>query len=78
MTQDNTCPNCKTDLQGEKIWDHFMQEYQDVEIADRYAAMYGADREQGHFSNIIGVYDMELDRTTQWLCPICEHIWDRV
>lgn len=30
-----------------------------------------------HWSLVIGVYDMARDRTMRWLCPHCQHVWDR-
>jgi len=26
---------------------------------------------------VIGCYDLHKDRTTEWLCPFCEHVWPR-
>lgn len=33
--------------------------------------------EPRHFSNLIGVYDRDRDRTTEWLCPLCDARWPR-
>jgi hypothetical protein len=71
------CPNCNTDLRGEKIWELFLEKYQNPEKADEIAAMYGANREDGYFWRTIGRYDLEADRTVQWQCPDCLHIWER-
>lgn len=29
------------------------------------------------YSRVIGIYDIDLDRTTEWLCPDCGFWWDR-
>jgi len=26
---------------------------------------------------VIGHYDIGRDRTTEWFCPFCEHVWPR-
>ena len=28
-----------------------------------------------HWRREIGIYNMDLDRTTHWRCPDCEHEW---
>lgn len=56
------CPNCKKDLTGDSI----PEEYKDL-YADGST----------HYSNRIGIYSRELDRTTHWKCPYCDHIWER-
>ncbi len=30
-----------------------------------------------HFSRKIGMYSLEEDRTTGWMCPDCGHKWGR-
>jgi len=94
------CPHCDYDLNGDKIWDHFYNQFQvdgywldeagnyirpnriltpeQAEIAaDKTAASYGATRTEGRFGKVIGIYDMEKDRTVAWQCPRCDGRWDR-
>ena len=71
------CPNCKTDLDGGSIWEHFFKESGSETEADRIAAMYGATREKGKFGRVIALYDRDKDCTVAWKCPDCEHVWER-
>jgi len=32
---------------------------------------------QTHFSNRIGIYDMDKDMTVEYQCPFCKHRWPR-
>lgn len=77
MSEHGHCPNCKVDLDGGSIWGHFFKETGSHTEADRIAEMYGATREKGQWGRQIGIYDMEKDRTRQWQCPDCNHIWGR-
>lgn len=77
MNDHGNCPNCGVDLNGGSIWDHFFKEKGDEKEADRIAEMYGATREKGQWGREIGIYDMCADRTVQWKCPDCMHVWDR-
>ena len=58
------CPLCGSDLTGEPI----PQEY----IDKGYYAP-GAT----HYSRMIGIYDVALDRTVAWQCPDCGGQWPR-
>lgn len=77
MSEHGHCPNCKVDLDGGSIWGHFFKETGSHTEADRIAEMYGATREKGQWGRQIGIYDFETDRTRQWQCPDCNHIWGR-
>ena len=55
------CPACHADLHGE-------------EIEPRSQPLFGGAK---YFSLAIGIYSREEDRTTQWRCPYCEHVWNR-
>ena len=55
------CPHCQSDLTGDPI----PQEWLD---------MYGGST---HYSQVIGIYDRELDRTVAYRCPDCNGEWKR-
>ena len=72
------CPGCGNDLSGGSIYEHFLEKYGgNKEKALETAALYGATAEEGDFGRQIGIYSMELDRTTHWRCPDCGHEWKR-
>jgi len=71
------CPKCKSNLDGELIFDTFMKKYGNEQKALETASMYGATKTEGRWGRQIGIYDMELDRTTEWRCPDCGHLWIR-
>jgi len=77
MSEHGYCPNCKVDLDGGSIWEHFFNEYKDEKEADRIAEMYGATRTTGQWGREIGIYDQEKDRTVAFRCPDCGHEWGR-
>ena len=56
-----TCPKCGGDLRGHPIPEK-----------DRH--QFGGAT---HFSRVIGRYDKALDRTIEWICPLCAHTWER-
>lgn len=78
MNEHGYCPSCNADLDAGSIWQTFFEKYGDEAKADETAALYGATREKGQWGKQIGQYDMESDRTTNWKCPDCNHIWKRV
>lgn len=55
------CPHCGADLIGESIPEH---------VREHYSPPY-------YWKRKIGVYSLELDRTTHWQCPDCEGKWER-
>lgn len=61
MSDLDTCPKCKANLQGEPI-------------PEKDRKYYGT---KTHFSRLIGLYSRDLDRTTHWICPDCKHRWER-
>lgn len=72
------CPNCDADLNGGSIWEYFLDATGgDEEEADLIASMYGATRDSGRWGRQLGIYSMDHDRTVQWQCPDCQHVWDR-
>ena len=77
-TDQDICPNCKVDLSGEYIWDHFFKKKGCENEATRIAEMYGASKGKGKFSRKIGIYDWKKDLTVSWKCPDCDHMWERI
>jgi hypothetical protein len=73
----NTCPNCSADLDGDLIWQTFMDKYQDETTADEFAEMYAATRTEGRWKRQISIYSQGQDRTVAWACPDCKHEWER-
>lgn len=71
------CPACGTNLDGELIWQTFMDKHNDEAEADRIAEMYGADRTQGRWARMIGLYSIDRDCVEAWKCPDCNHEWRR-
>lgn len=57
------CPNCNANLVGDPI---------PQDLID--SGYYGTNT---HWSRVIGLYSMEKDRVVEWLCPDCEHQWER-
>lgn len=55
------CPSCKVALIGDAISE------------EKRHLFGGAER----FTRVIGLYDVDRDRTTQWACPDCGHRWPR-
>lgn len=55
------CPHCGAQWQGE-------------EIPEDQRELFG---NATHFSKLIGIYSLEEDRTTHWMCPECETRWKR-
>lgn len=71
------CPKCRADLDGDGIWQTFMDRTGDEAKADDMAAHYGATRTRGRWRRAIAVYDRTLDRTIAHRCPDCGHEWGR-
>lgn len=71
------CPNCKSNLEGELIYETFLNKYVDEAKALETAAMYGATKTEGRWGREIAIYDMDRDRTVAHQCPDCNHQWGR-
>ena len=56
-----SCPKCQRSFKGKPI-------------PKRDQEAFGGET---HFSVLIGVYDMDKDRTVAWRCPFCAHQWER-
>ena len=73
--QHGHCPNCKTDLDGEPIWQFFFKKTGSEKEATHEAKFFGATRTRGKFGRQIGICSLEKDRTVAWKCPDCGHEW---
>ena len=76
----NNCPHCNANLDGELIIDTFLEQGKDYDTALRYATMYSGWEQYGlenRWSNRIGIYCMDKDRTTHYKCPYCQKDWER-
>lgn len=71
------CPNCNANLEGDLIFDTFLEKYGDEQKALETAEMYGATRNEGRWGREIAIYDREKDRTVAYVCPDCDHQWGR-
>lgn len=71
------CPHCKANLEGDLIYDTFMEEYNDEDKALQTASMYGATKTAGHWGRQIALYSLEEDRTYGYKCPDCGETWKR-
>lgn len=79
MTLPKNCPKCSADLEGEDIYNSYLKDGYAPEEAEEKAAFYGWTKESPvRFSRVEGIYDWDLDRTSQWKCPDCGHIWDAI
>jgi predicted RNA-binding Zn-ribbon protein involved in translation (DUF1610 family) len=59
LPEPNYCPRCGVSFQG-------------APIPEEDRASFGG---QTHFTRVIGIYDVVVDRTTAWRCPDCGHTW---
>ena len=71
------CPNCKTDLDGDLIYETYFKRYGDAAKALDAAQLHGATKTTGRWGRQIGHSSMELDRVVSWGCPDCGHTWPR-
>ena len=71
------CPSCKSDLDGDLIYETFIGQGMTPEKALETANMYGATETSGWWGRVIGISCMDQDRTVEWMCPDCGHRWDR-
>ena len=62
-----TCSACGADLRGPTIEPTHRHLYGTV-----VECRHGCGGEP-HYSRLIGIYDMERDRTVAWRCPDCGH-----
>lgn len=71
-----SCKNCGFDLNGERVYDYFLREYDgDVVKATETASMYGCKEGWGRFGKEIYVkgYDENYKSIHPWwMCPECK------
>jgi predicted RNA-binding Zn-ribbon protein involved in translation (DUF1610 family) len=79
LGNDYSCPNCGVDLDGGDIYETLEEVYPE-KTRDQLiesAGWYGWTTENPRrFKRSISVYDQDLDRTTMFMCPDCEHMWN--
>lgn len=69
-----TCKNCGYDLNGERVYDHFLKEYGDPLKALSVSSMYGCRKGHGRFgkATLVKRYDEEYSELpSKWICPEC-------
>lgn len=78
MPDKNLCPKCDAALDGDLIYETFLEKYEgDESRALEAAEMYGATKTTGRWSRRISLYDISHDRTTAYRCPDCGHEWPK-
>lgn len=68
------CKQCGYDLNGEMIYDYFLQKEGNHALALEIASMYGATEDSGRFGKVIYVkgYDENCNKLPpKWICPNC-------
>jgi len=71
------CPACKADLEGDLIFDTFMEKHGDEGKALKICEMYGATKTTGRWKRQIGIETPDYDGVSYWKCPDCNAVWDR-
>ena len=72
------CPKCNELWKKEDIYECMFQQYSCAEKAKQAAECYGwTEENKKFFSNIIGIYDEEVDMTVAYQCPNCKTKWCR-
>jgi len=69
-----SCKNCGCDLNGCRVYDHFLERYGDEAKAEEVADMYGCRKGWGRFGKEIylKVYDEEYNKLpSKFICPEC-------
>jgi hypothetical protein len=78
VNQHKTCPSCNADLEGELIYEYFLNHYRGDEAkALEESESYGASKTHGRWDKRIGIYDLDKDMTVAFECPFCNHQWKR-
>ena len=71
------CPHCKTNLEGDLIYETFFEQYKNEKKAIEIASMYGATKTKGRWGRQISIYNIEQDRPVTHQCPDCGKRWGR-
>ena len=73
------CHHCNADLNGDWIYEYFLEEYDgNEEKALDTASMYGATKTEGRFGRAIYVkeyYNNYTKSRNYWKCPDCGGHW---
>lgn len=70
------CPHCKANLDGDDIFECFLQLGHSREIAAEKASFYGWTPENKQkYGREISIYDRDEDRTVRYMCPDCTKEW---
>lgn len=78
MVDKNLCPGCGVELDGELIYETFLEKYEgDTVRALETAELYGATKTKGRWRRQFALYDQTRDRTVAYRCPDCGHEWPR-
>lgn len=83
VTKDTkACPDCGANWDAGDVYETLRNSdlYKDEtdEQVRESAAHYGwSETNKVRFSNLIGLYSIERDRTFSWQCPKCNHTWPR-
>jgi hypothetical protein len=70
-----TCKNCGYDLNGPRVYDHFLDKYGDPVKALAVASMYGCRKGFGRFGKAVYVkgYDENYNKLPPYyMCPECK------
>ena len=71
------CPHCGKILDGGDVYEKMFSLYRDPERALEEAEQFGWSKENPvRFSKIVGVYNIETDRTEYFICPNCKEVID--
>lgn len=77
----NTCPECGSDLEGEKVFDALRPQQWCEHMSDSELRQYVQDHYgdvDARFSRVIGVEVRGLyDGVWEWRCPDCAKSWPR-
>jgi hypothetical protein len=74
------CPHCNSNMDGELIYDTFIEQGKTPEVALEYSKNYAGWEKHGlqnRWGRKIGIYSLNLDRTMEYQCPDCGKKWDR-
>ena len=68
-----SCKNCGYDLNGRRVYDYFLEEYDGDKVkAAEIAAMYGCREGYGRFGKAIYFKTYtEHGKLKEWICPKC-------
>lgn len=72
------CPHCNADLDGDLVINYPLRLGKSVDEALHYASTYRGWDEYGiknRWNRSRGIYDANLDRTTENECPDCNKRW---